>query len=55
LAGYPAAFTHESEITKINRDLHDDDDTLEKINYQHMKEHAMMVVGFVYELAFANI
>jgi bacterial leucyl aminopeptidase len=38
----------------INRAIHSAGDTLDWISYDHMAEHSKMVIGYVYELAFAT-
>lgn len=34
--------------------IHTSNDTLENIDYEHMAEHVRLVMGFVYELGFAE-
>lgn len=34
--------------------IHSDADTLDKVDFDHVLEHAKMTVGFAYELAFAT-
>ncbi|KAI1341888.1 leucine aminopeptidase 1 [Xylariaceae sp. FL0016] len=49
-AGYPSAFVIEAEFSKISPYIHTADDTLDTVSYEHMLEHARMVVGYAYEL-----
>ncbi|KAG5926744.1 Leucine aminopeptidase 1 [Claviceps sorghi] len=50
-AGYPSAFVIESQFDKSNQDIHTTSDTLDKLSFDHMLQHAKMTLGFVYELA----
>jgi bacterial leucyl aminopeptidase len=52
-AGFPSAFVIEAPFEETNQQIHTAQDTLDKVSIEHMAEHAKMVVGFVYELAFA--
>ncbi|KAH3956437.1 peptide hydrolase [Parastagonospora nodorum] len=56
-AGYPSAFVFEGEMRTVNDNpyVHTANDTIEKLDFAHMLEHARMVVGFVVELAFAKL
>lgn len=56
-AGYPSAFIFEGEMRTVNDKpyVHTAKDTIEKLDFLHMLEHARMVVGFVVELAFAKL
>ncbi|KAI2468412.1 Zn-dependent exopeptidase [Annulohypoxylon bovei var. microspora] len=54
-AGFPASFVIESAMDITNQDIHTDRDTLDKINWDHLLEHAKMVVGYAYELVFADL
>jgi leucyl aminopeptidase len=56
-AGYPSAFVFEDEMGTMNgyRSIHTANDTIEKLDFAHMVEHARLVVGFVVELAFAAL
>ncbi|CAJ2511184.1 Uu.00g068090.m01.CDS01 [Anthostomella pinea] len=54
-AGYPSAFVIEADFDLISPYIHTADDTLETVSYEHMLEHAKMVVGFAYELTFADL
>lgn len=53
-AGYPASFVIESAMNITNQDIHTDRDSLEKINFDHVLEHSKMVIGYAYELTFAD-
>lgn len=56
-AGYPSTFVFEGEMRTVNDNpyIHTANDTIEKLNFTHMVEHARLVVGFAVELAFANL
>ncbi|EFQ99425.1 leucyl aminopeptidase [Nannizzia gypsea CBS 118893] len=54
-AGYPSAFVYEAEFGKDNPAIHSPEDTLDKLDPAKMAEHAKLVVGFAYELAFATL
>jgi Zn-dependent M28 family amino/carboxypeptidase len=51
-AGYQSAFVIEAPFEKTSPYIHTDGDTLSTVNYNHMKQHGQMTLGFVYELAF---
>ncbi|KAF2870770.1 hypothetical protein BDV95DRAFT_638644 [Massariosphaeria phaeospora] len=51
--GYPSSFVIEADMDHTHPQIHTTQDTLDKISYSHMLEHAKMTVGFGYELAFA--
>lgn len=55
--GYPSAFVFEGEMNTVNDYpfIHSEEDTIEKLDFAHMLEHARLVVGFVVELAFAAL
>ncbi|KAF1940821.1 Zn-dependent exopeptidase [Clathrospora elynae] len=54
-AGYSSAFIFEGEMHDVNDYpyAHSEQDTIEKVDFRHMIEHAKLVVGIVVELAFA--
>ncbi|KAI1770505.1 Zn-dependent exopeptidase [Hypoxylon cercidicola] len=54
-AGYPSSFVIEADFDLTSPYIHTDGDTLARINYDHILEHAKMVVGYAYELTFANL
>jgi leucyl aminopeptidase len=56
-AGYPSTFIFEGEMHTVNDNpyVHTSADTIEKVDFAHMLEHARLVVGFVVELAFAAL
>jgi len=53
-AGYPSAFVIESAFEYSDHSIHTSGDTLDKLDFQHILEHAKMTVGFAYELAMAK-
>jgi bacterial leucyl aminopeptidase len=54
-AGYPSAMIFESEMKYDNPYIHTSSDTISRVDFAHMLEHAKLVVGFVVELAFATL
>ncbi|RYP52578.1 hypothetical protein DL769_010644 [Monosporascus sp. CRB-8-3] len=54
-AGYPAAFIFEAAADNTSPYIHTADDAYDTISFDHVMEHARLVVGFVYELAFATL
>ena len=45
----------ESEMEYENPYIHTAQDTINRVDFTHMVEHAKLVVGFVVELAFASL
>ena len=56
-AGYPSTFVFEGEMRGVNDYpfIHSAEDTIEHVNFTHVLEHARLVLGFVGELAFAEL
>jgi leucyl aminopeptidase len=56
-AGFPSTFVFEGQMHTVNDNpyIHTAADTIEKVNFAHMLEHARLVVGFVVELAFVKL
>ncbi|KAI0004798.1 Zn-dependent exopeptidase [Xylariaceae sp. FL0662B] len=54
-AGYPSAFVIEAAMEDTSPYIHTDGDTMDTVSIDHMVEHAKMVVGYAYELAFASL
>ncbi|RYP66778.1 hypothetical protein DL770_008729 [Monosporascus sp. CRB-9-2] len=54
-AGYPAAFIFEAAADNTSPYIHTANDAYDTISFDHVMEHARLVVGFVYELAFATL
>ncbi|XXG97948.1 hypothetical protein Hte_004264 [Hypoxylon texense] len=54
-AGYPSSFVIEADFDLISPYIHTDGDTLDRVSYDHILEHAKMVVGYAYELTFADL
>jgi len=48
-AGYPASFTIESEFDKSSPYIHKKQDTVEHIDFDHMKEFAKLTLSFAVE------
>lgn len=53
-AGYPSAFVIESTFENSLQVIHTAQDTIEKVNFNHVLQHAKMTLGLAYELAFAS-
>ncbi|EEP80375.1 hypothetical protein UREG_05217 [Uncinocarpus reesii 1704] len=53
--GFPSAYVHESDGRHDNPYIHTTEDTIEKLNFNHMVKHGQMIVGWLYELAFARL
>jgi leucyl aminopeptidase len=51
--GFPSAMIFESEMKYENPYIHTASDTIARVDFAHMIEHAKLVVGFVVELGFA--
>lgn len=54
-AGYPSSFVIEADFDLTSPYIHTDGDTLDRVSYDHILEHAKMVVGYAYELTFADL
>lgn len=52
--GYPSAFVIESDFKYSDKKIHTTEDKIEFLNFDHMKQHAQMTLGFAYELAMAK-
>ena len=53
-AGYPAVFIFEAAADNTSPYIHTDGDAYDTVSFDHILEHAKLVTGFVYELAFAT-
>ncbi|KAA8915219.1 hypothetical protein TRICI_002576 [Trichomonascus ciferrii] len=51
-AGYPSAFVIESDFDKSNHFIHSTMDTLDRLSFDHMEQHAKLTLGYAYELGF---
>nr|AJD23165.1 leucyl aminopeptidase [Onygena corvina] len=49
--GYPSAMVAESPIDLLDPHLHTDTDVISYLNFDHMIQHARLIVGFITELA----
>ena len=54
-AGYQAAYVFESDFALANQHVHTPEDLIKHLDFSHMIDHARMTLGFVYELAFADL
>ncbi|KAF2642266.1 Zn-dependent exopeptidase [Massarina eburnea CBS 473.64] len=52
---YPSVMIYESEMKYENPYIHTTSDTISRVDFAHMLEHARLVVGFAVELAFATL
>ncbi|KAF1970454.1 transferrin receptor [Bimuria novae-zelandiae CBS 107.79] len=53
--GFPSAMIYESEMAYENPYIHTASDTLDRLDFAHMLEHARLVVGWVVELGFVTL
>ena len=44
----------ESDFDYSDQYIHTSEDTLERLSFDHMLQHAKLTLGLVYELAFAS-
>lgn len=49
--GFPSSFVLESEYDKTNKYIHSTMDTLDRLSFDHMREHVKLSIGAVIELA----
>ena len=54
-AGYPSAFVIESEFGDSDKKIHTTEDKIQELSFGHMLQHARLTLGFVGELAFAEL
>ena len=54
-AGYPGVYVIEAEFQLCSNHLHGEDDLIKYLDFDHMVDHAKYVLGWVYELAFAEL
>lgn len=52
--GFPSAFVIESEFKTSDPKVHTTEDTMDRLDFDHMLQHARMTLGLAYELAFAK-
>lgn len=53
--GFPSAYVHETDGDHDNPHIHTPQDTIEKLNFDHMMKHGKLITGWLYELAFARL
>ena len=53
--GYPASFVIESEMSLTSKYIHSVMDTIDRLDWDHIKEHTKLTVAFAYELSMAKI
>ncbi|KAM9927000.1 hypothetical protein OXX59_002834 [Metschnikowia pulcherrima] len=52
--GYPASFLIESEFKYSAKQIHSTMDTMDRLDFEHIKEHIKLTVGYAIELAGAK-
>ncbi|QEL62098.1 hypothetical protein CJJ09_004265 [Candidozyma auris] len=52
--GYPASFLIESEFKYTAKQIHSTMDTMDRLDFDHIKEHVKLTVGFAVELSSAQ-
>ncbi|KAM9940089.1 hypothetical protein OXX80_000443 [Metschnikowia pulcherrima] len=52
--GYPASFLIESEFKYSAKQIHSTMDTMDRLDFEHIKEHIKLTVGYAIELAGAT-
>ncbi|KAI2614115.1 Zn-dependent exopeptidase [Hypoxylon fragiforme] len=53
-AGYPSAFVIESTFGDSDQHIHNTDDLIKYLSFDHMLQHARMTLALVYELGFTE-
>jgi bacterial leucyl aminopeptidase len=53
-AGYPGAMVFESAFEDHLQSIHTAQDTMDKVDFDHVLQHARLSVGAAYELGFAE-
>lgn len=53
--GYPASFMIESEFKYTSKYIHLTMDTMDRLDFDHVKEHVKLTVGYAIELATAEV
>lgn len=53
--GFPASFVIESEMKLTSKYIHSVYDTIDRIDWDHVKEHAKLTIGFAYELSMSKV
>ncbi|EGV63697.1 Zn-dependent exopeptidase [Yamadazyma tenuis ATCC 10573] len=53
--GYPASFVIESEFRYSSKYIHSVMDTIDRIDFDHVKEHTKLTIGFAYEMSMAKV
>lgn len=52
--GYPSSFLIESEMSLTSKLIHSPLDTLDRLDFEHIREHIKLTVAFAYELSMAE-
>ncbi|KAF6063182.1 Peptidase M28 family protein [Candida albicans] len=52
--GYPSSFLIESEMKYSNKYIHSTMDTIDRLDWAHIKEHVKLTVAYAYELSLAR-
>lgn len=53
--GFPASFVIESEFSLTNDYVHTALDTIDRVDFNHVKEHTKLTLGYAYELSLAHV
>ncbi|KAL1915291.1 uncharacterized protein VTP21DRAFT_6749 [Calcarisporiella thermophila] len=51
---YPSAIATEARFEDTNHNIHSSDDTIDKLNFEHMLEFSKLAVGFAVEMGYAH-
>ncbi|EGW35327.1 uncharacterized protein SPAPADRAFT_58552 [Spathaspora passalidarum NRRL Y-27907] len=52
--GYPSSFLIESEMKYTNKYIHSVMDTIDRLDWDHIKEHVKLTIAYAYELSLAT-
>ncbi|KAI5953432.1 LAP1 [Candida jiufengensis] len=52
--GYPSSFLIESEFKYTNKYIHSVMDTIDRLDFDHIKEHIKLTIAYAYELSLAK-
>lgn len=53
--GFPASFVIESEMNLSSKYIHSVYDTIDRIDWDHVKEHTKLTIGYAYELSMSKV
>ncbi|KAI5960395.1 LAP1 [Candida pseudojiufengensis] len=52
--GYPSSFLIESDFKYTNKFIHSNLDTIDRLDFDHIKEHIKLTIAYAYELSLAK-